>query len=543
VSSAPTVVSLTVAGGTYGSTVPGSATVAGPDGQAHSSLDGIAPTINYYAGNSATGTPLSGVPTAAGTYTAVASFAGDANYQANTSNPTTYSITPASLVITADNQTMHEGDAVPTLTVQYSGFITGETVATLTTKPTVTTSASSASTPGDYPITASGAVDPNYNITYVAGTLTVTPPASPPAFTNGPPPTTAVVDTPYSFTYTASGIPAPTFQVTANALPPGLTLDANTGAITGMPTMTGTFTGTVTASSSSGTTTQNFSITVSAAPTTTGLSVVGSTYGSPIVATTTVAGPDGIVHSSLEAVAPTIHYFAGTSTSGTPLAGVPTAAGTYTAVANFGGSANFQASSSTPVTFTIAPASLIITADNQTMIQGAALPLLSVHYAGFVNGDTAASLSLLPTVTTSAAASSVPGAYGIFVTGAVDPNYTITFVPGTLTIIGLTLTTPAVLKAHGLVAAVRGIALHNLPPTGLITVRVSTTGGSLSLSLKGLKVAGNHTSQLRFSSSAATLSRALNAIMLKFTRPHSHAKITVQTTFDHVTRSATIRVI
>jgi gliding motility-associated-like protein len=57
--------------------------------------------------------------------------------------------------------------------VTYSGFINGDTKANLTTQPTVTTTAVPGSAAGPYPITVSGAVDPNYTITYVPGTLTV----------------------------------------------------------------------------------------------------------------------------------------------------------------------------------------------------------------------------------------------------------------------------------------------------------------------------------------------------------------------------------
>ena len=66
-----------------------------------------------------------------------------------------------------------------------------------------------------------------------------------PEFTSPPPPD-ATVGTPYSFTVTASGTPAPTFAVTAGALPAGLTLSP-TGTISGTPTTAGTSTATVTA--------------------------------------------------------------------------------------------------------------------------------------------------------------------------------------------------------------------------------------------------------------------------------------------------------
>ncbi|WP_174238705.1 MBG-2 domain-containing protein, partial [Pedobacter sp. L105] len=46
------------------------------------------------------------------------------------------SITSAPLTITADNQTKAYGAAVPTLTASYSGFVNGDTQASLTTQPT-----------------------------------------------------------------------------------------------------------------------------------------------------------------------------------------------------------------------------------------------------------------------------------------------------------------------------------------------------------------------------------------------------------------------
>ena len=70
------------------------------------------------------------------------------------------------------------GTPVPTLTASYSGFVNGDTASSLTTQPTLSTTATASSPVGSYPITVSGAVDPNYNITYVSGTLTVTPAAA-----------------------------------------------------------------------------------------------------------------------------------------------------------------------------------------------------------------------------------------------------------------------------------------------------------------------------------------------------------------------------
>ena len=61
----------------------------------------------------------------------------------------------------------------PTLTASYSGFVLGNTASNLTTQPTLTTTATSSSPAGNYPITASGAFAANYSISYAAGTLTI----------------------------------------------------------------------------------------------------------------------------------------------------------------------------------------------------------------------------------------------------------------------------------------------------------------------------------------------------------------------------------
>ena len=96
-----------------------------------------------------------------------------------------------------------------------------------------------------------------------------------------------------------------------------------------------------------------------------------------------------------------------------------------------------------PGTLTITPASLTITADDQSSVYGATLPALAASYAGFVNGDTPASLAALPTLTTLATAASGVGSYTITAIGAADADYTINYVPGTLTITPAALTITA----------------------------------------------------------------------------------------------------
>ena len=75
------------------------------------------------------------------------------------------------------------------------------------------------------------------------------------------------------------------------------------------------------------------------------------------------------------------------------------------------------------------------------MTYGGTLPALTATYTGLVNGDTPASLTTLPTLGT-VSPTSHAGAYPITATGAVDADYAISYVSGTLTIgqAGLTIT-------------------------------------------------------------------------------------------------------
>ena len=106
-----------------------------------------------------------------GTYPITASGAADNNYTIFYV-PGTLTITPASLTIKANNQTMIYGSTLPALTVSYTGLAGGDSAPA--TLPTVTTTATATSSVGTYPITASGAADNNYTISYVPGTLTIT---------------------------------------------------------------------------------------------------------------------------------------------------------------------------------------------------------------------------------------------------------------------------------------------------------------------------------------------------------------------------------
>ncbi len=72
----------------------------------------------------------------------------------------------------------------------------------------------------------------------------------------------------YSYTFAASGSPAPTFAVASGTLPTGLTLDATSGTLSGTPSVGSAGSFTVTASNASGTITSPLAtVTITAVPT------------------------------------------------------------------------------------------------------------------------------------------------------------------------------------------------------------------------------------------------------------------------------------
>jgi 6-phosphogluconolactonase (cycloisomerase 2 family) len=88
-----------------------------------------------------------------------------------------FNVTAAPLTITASSPTMPHGGPVPTITPGYSGFVNGDTAGSLPTPPSCSTSATVTSPIGSSPATScSGAADPDYQIGYVAGAVTVVAP-------------------------------------------------------------------------------------------------------------------------------------------------------------------------------------------------------------------------------------------------------------------------------------------------------------------------------------------------------------------------------
>ncbi|WP_370249480.1 beta strand repeat-containing protein [Nocardioides sp.] len=119
--------------------------------------------------------------------------------------------------------------------------------------------------------TTAGSTDVVLTATSIGGeatrtvTITVTDPAAPTAPTlTGAPSATGRVGAPFAYTPSLTGDPAPT--VTAAPLPPGLSVDPATGALSGTPTTAGTTAVTLTATNAAGSATHTVSVTIAAAP-------------------------------------------------------------------------------------------------------------------------------------------------------------------------------------------------------------------------------------------------------------------------------------
>lgn len=110
-----------------------------------------------------------------------------------------------------------------------------------------------------------------------------------------------------------------------------------------------------------------------------------------------------------------------------------TGAGTATITASQA-SDGFYPAASAGRTLTVDKAPLTIKADNQTKIEGEALPVFTVTYTGFVYGETSAVLLTPAVAVTAATAASPAGTYPITVSGATAANYSITHVNGVLTV-------------------------------------------------------------------------------------------------------------
>lgn len=90
-----------------------------------------------------------------------------------------FTVGKAALTVTADDKTIAYGDAAPVYTATYTGFVGDDGAEDLTGTLTFTCAYAAGSPVGTYPIAPKGLTSDNYDIRFVAGTLTVTENAVP----------------------------------------------------------------------------------------------------------------------------------------------------------------------------------------------------------------------------------------------------------------------------------------------------------------------------------------------------------------------------
>jgi hypothetical protein len=165
---------------TYGQSVSFTATVSGfsPTGTVRFTANGT--TISGCSAVALSASPTATCTTTAlpaGTSAIVATYSGDSNNQSSTSSPALNQvINKAPLTVTANNLGNTYGAPLPTLTYTMTGFENGDTQTSATTgSPSLSTTATSASTVGTYPITSAigTLAAANYTFVFVNGTLTV----------------------------------------------------------------------------------------------------------------------------------------------------------------------------------------------------------------------------------------------------------------------------------------------------------------------------------------------------------------------------------
>ena len=390
--------------------------------------------------------PAVGAIPQVGTVTLQASF--------NPRDPVLYAVTAtnqsltvgkAPLSIRANDVTVQVGAPFPEFTASYDGFVNGETVAVLTTVPRFTTSATSTSPPGNYPITVAGASAENYQITYQAGTLTLV------AKPNSPPLLTSVAPLPGPFENQVQVIPFETLRAASNASDPdgdaltfvisGLSqgsLSVNgAGAKVGIVVGSGDVLGwqppanqsgritafQIRASDGRATSAADVAVVINVQPRTapviTWPEPAPIRYGTPV----------GSVQLSASSDVPGTFAYS-------PVAGVVPPAGRVTLSATFipADAVRFTSASAT-VNLTVTKAPLNVQAEDVSIEAGSLLPALKARYSGFVNNDGPSALERPVVLTTTATSNSEAGTYPITVSGAVAANYEITFLPGVLTIV------------------------------------------------------------------------------------------------------------
>ena len=572
----------------------------------------------------------------AGMHPIIAVYSGDSNYNEVTSSVLTQGVNQATLVVTANSASRPYGTANPAFTSVITGFVNGDTQASVVTgAPSLTTTATAASPVGIYPIAAALgtlATNNNYTFTFVNGTLTVvqatgvstTLSVKPATVMYGDPAVlTAVVGPQSGATGTVSFYDGATLLGTsslngsATAVLQVSTLNAGTHTVTATyngdlnfpastsnpvtltvtqrtgpggeaslivtvndasrtttqanppfsHTVAGTLvngdtydtavTGTPTYSTTAGTSAGIFAITVTGlssanyvlafvpgtltvvpSPSTVALATSpnSSQYGDPVTLTATVtSGATG----SASFYDGSVYLGQGTVTAGVATLSTATlSAGTHTITATYNGDATYASSTSGPAIVTVAkktaagggPA-LTVTVVDESREYGTANPEFSYIVSGtLINGDTyETAVTGVPVYTSTDTPTSPAGStFPINVSGLVSQNYTLTTVPGILTI-GIATTTSAlsILTPTTTTPQTQSATAQYGDPVTLTATVAPTTATGIVVFSNGSKVVGTATvSGGTATATGSTLSVGTKTVTTTYQGDANHAAST-----------------
>jgi hypothetical protein len=132
-------------------------------------------TVSYTVTGPATVSGSTLTVTGAGSVTVTASQAGNSNYAAATSVQQSFTVAQAPLTVTANNASRAYGAANPAFSYTITGYVNGDTSGVVSGTAMETTTATTSSALGTYPITfaTESLSATNYTFSYVGGTLTV----------------------------------------------------------------------------------------------------------------------------------------------------------------------------------------------------------------------------------------------------------------------------------------------------------------------------------------------------------------------------------
>ena len=347
-------------------------------------------------------------------------LAANGNYTINfTGN--TLSITPASLTITAQAKSKAYGTTDPPLTFTATGFQFSDTK-TSVLSGALTRALGETVAGGPYAITQGTlAANANYTIGFTGSTLAITAATLTIAAQVQ---TKAYGATDPVLSFTASGFQ---FSDTQASVLTGALTRAPGESVTGGPYAITQGTLAANANYTIGFT--GSTLTITPAALTIAAQAKSKSYGATDPALTFTIS--GLQFSDPQASVLTgaLTRAAGESVAGSPYA---ITQGTLAANGNY-------AIAFTGNTLAITPATLFITADSKSKIFGATDPILTVTYAGFVNGESAAVLS--GTLVITRAPGENVGSYVITPAGLTAVNYAIIFNPGSLSITAPSSTT------------------------------------------------------------------------------------------------------